>query len=406
MFTVVYRDSIAVASVFDAIPANWAVIDCRALIDGPGNSQSHIDSIVAEALKELVAGNRICLACDYGHSRSNLIAALTISRASPCSLAEAVDLVKHLHRDSAIKPHLLHNLIPSTLQSSTTVFGITGGNGLIGARLANSLASAGTKVIRLSRATHGDYLRSANCLVDLITSDSLSDIVHLAHPKPYNSYSTVAESLKHLLALLEACTATGCRLHFVSSWVVFDGSDAPRATENTHPCPHSLYAQLKLTQENLIRMHCLSHGLHSVIYRLPGIYASESLEPRFLRYFADCARQRKDIVYHSFINGSAVVPLSRVDAMVPVFSAALSAGRDRGSVIHVAESAANVSIQEIATAVAGKYGINAIATPISRTTFTGTFETGLGRGTPNTGLDRDSGLAAIVRFVDSVTGQD
>ena len=62
MFSVVYDDRVAVASAFDNIPENWTLLDCRALIDGPGNAPELLDQIVDDAIAKINSGQRLCFA--------------------------------------------------------------------------------------------------------------------------------------------------------------------------------------------------------------------------------------------------------------------------------------------------------------------------------------------------------
>ncbi len=128
MFSIVYNGKIAVSSVFDNIPEPWLVVDCRPLIDGPGNSDELIQNILNLALEKLHEGNKICFACDYGHSRSNLLAALAISRIAGISIRKAVENIKFAHPESSIKPGILKHYISDFFQNAITkrTFAITG----------------------------------------------------------------------------------------------------------------------------------------------------------------------------------------------------------------------------------------------------------------------------------------
>ena len=375
MFSVVYDDRVAVASAFDNIPENWTLLDCRALIDGPGNAPELLDQIVDDAIAKINSGQRLCFACDYGQSRSNLLAAISISKITQYPLSEALDIVQKAHHDSAIKPGLLQGLVETKAPLLQTHFAITGGHGLIGKPLTTSLLETGNSVTVFSRTFHGDYLNNASALTYLLNNKNITEVVHLAHPKPYNSYKTTAESFGHLVSLMQSCIATDCRLHFISSWVVFDGSSEQLVTENSPPCAHSLYAQSKITQEEFLRMHATNQGLRCRIYRLPGIYDPQSLEPRFLRYFADCIRSKSDIIYHSFENGSAVVPLCSAIEIARLLQAALTMPPETPGILHLSAATSSCSIQEIAESVGAAYGIKALPTPVKRKAFAGSFST-------------------------------
>jgi nucleoside-diphosphate-sugar epimerase len=384
MFSVVHGDKIAVASIFDDIPHDWFVVDCRPLIDGPGNAEELVKNLLTIGLEQLSTGKKVCFACDYGHSRSNLLAALALRHVADVELVDAIEYLKAKHPESAIKASILSNYLSSPDSHKARYFGISGASGIIGSNLLLSLRDAGQPSIGLSRTEHGSYLESSSAIKLLIEENKVTDIVHLAYPKPFNSYNSTKQSFNHLLNLLEACTSTGCTLHYVSGWVVFDGYPGEIADESCPPKPHSLYAQTKLLQEQLIALHGSNNGLSYYIYRLPGVFSQISLEPRFLRYIADCAITNTDIVIHNFVNGSAVVPLAPLAEAVDFLVDQLMAkGSDRPKIIHLSRDHYNKSVKEIAETIAIKHGIKVKPSPVPRVTFNGSFVSQiLPRGSP------------------------
>jgi nucleoside-diphosphate-sugar epimerase len=384
MFSVVHDGKISVASIFDDIPQDWSIIDCRPLIDGPGNSEELIQSLLENGLQQLRIGGKICFACDYGHSRSNLLAALALSHITDIELSEAIEQLKVRHPESCIKAGILESYFQAPNSRNANCFGISGASGIIGNSLLVSLKNAGQASVGLSRTQHGDYLENSSTIKHLIEENGLREFVHLAYPKPFNSYSSSKQSFNHLLNLLEACTSTGCTLHYISGWVVFDGSSDEIVDEICPPKPHSLYAQTKLLQEQLIALHGINNGLNYYIYRLPGVFAPSSLEPRFIRYIADCAVTATDIVVHDFINGSAVVPLAPLPEAVRLLAGQLMAkDSDRPKLIHLSRDHYNRTIRELAEIVALKYGIKVRPSPVPRVVFNGSFVSRiLPRGSP------------------------
>lgn len=384
MFSVVYDGRIAVASIFDDIPRDWFVVDCRPLIDGPGNAEQLVQNLLTIGLEQLSSGRKVCFACDYGHSRSNLLAALALRDVADIELVNAIEYLKGKHPESAIKTSILSNYLRPSGSHNASYFGISGASGIIGSNLLVSLTDAGQASIGLSRAKHGSYLECSNAIKLLIEENGLTDFVHLAYPKPFNSYSSSKQSFNHLISLLEACTSTGCTLHYISGWVVFDGHPGEVVDESCPPKPHSLYAQTKLLQEKLIAFHGINNGLRYYIYRLPGVFSPSSLEPRFLRYIADCAATNTDIVIHDFLNGSAVVPLAPLAEAVDLLAdQLLEKDPDRPKIVHLSRDHYNKSVKEIAEIIAINHGIKVKNSPVSRITFNGRFATRiLPRGSP------------------------
>jgi nucleoside-diphosphate-sugar epimerase len=385
MFSVVYDGKISVASIFDDIPQDWFVVDCRPLIDGPGNSEELIQSLLENGLQQLRSGRKVCFACDYGHSRSNLLAALAIERLINIPIVKAVEQVRASHPESSIKEGILQSFVRRSNTSATrpTRYAITGAHGMIGNRLSDLLESSGHNLLKLARGIHGNYLDSVDKIERLIEDGQVTDIIHLAYPKPYNSYESTRQSFNHISRISEACISRQCHLHFISSWVVFDGTTDSEVNEDSPTLPHSLYSQSKALHESLLRLQHLSNGLSYKIYRLPGLYSKESLEPRFFRYIADCVAGKQDIVTHSFLNGSAVVPLCRLEVAVEELKEAIFSNTDSEPIIHVAQSISNHSVKSIAESVASRHGVKVVPTPVNRKVFTGKFCSRLGiRGSP------------------------
>ncbi len=374
MFSIVFDGRIAVASVFDAIPENWRVIDCRPLIDGPGNSDELVQSILDLGIASLNESKKVCFACDYGHSRSNLLAALAISKISRVAIEDAVMSLKGFHPESEIKIGILKRYLSSADIKWSKCFAITGATGLIGRNLSIALRRKGSKVMALSRFQHGDYLEDSATIKCIIEKNEITDIIHLAYPQPRNSYQSTRKSFGQLINLLDGCTSTSCKLHYISGWIVFDGLSEGYVDEETLPKPHSIYAQAKALQEQLVTLHGKNNDLLYRIYRLPGIYSKETLEPRFLRYIADCVVAGVDIIVHDFVNGPAVVPLASLEKTITSLANQLVApGRSETDIVHLNEQCCNLSIKTIAEKVAEKYKLRVAFTPISRAVFNGIF---------------------------------
>lgn len=385
MFSVIYDGRIAVASIFDDIPRDWFVVDCRPLIDGAGNAEELVQNLLTIGLEQLRSGNKVCFACDYGHSRSNLLAALAIKRLTNISIIEAIEQVRNSHPESSIKQGILQSFLlrDKTEGSIKVKFAITGANGMIASKLSGLLEGSGYKVLKLTRSVHGNYLDSVPRMEDLIDNEHVTDVIHLAYPKPYNSYESSRQSFNHLSRIAEVCISRQCRLHFISSWVVFDGTTESEVYEDSRILPHSLYSQSKALHESFLQFQHSGNDLRHKIYRLPGLYAKESLEPRFFRYIADCIATKQGIVTHSYLNGSAVVPLCHLDVAAKELQEAILSDVDNGPIIHIAKNSSNQSVRSIAEAIASRHGVHVLPTPVDRKVFTGLFSSRLGiRGSP------------------------
>ncbi len=172
--------------------------------------------------------------------------------------------------------------------------------------------------------------------------------------------------------MVNYCEDNDVQLLFASGWVVFDGSEEPVVSPASFVCPHSRYGHLKVMLEAYLR--AASRSVDIRIVRLPGIFDSASLEPRFLRYFAECIRLSEPIVYHVFRNGSSRIPLLPLDAVIVAMEQILPQSKDLPLISHVGSRDASPTIQKIAFPLSKETGALVKPTHVDRTTFTGRFQ--------------------------------
>ncbi len=137
-----------------------------------------------------------------------------------------------------------------------TVAAVTGATGFIGGRLVEMLAEHGAEVVCLIRGNQvGMRLHRAGAhirKVDLTGTDAVraalegTDVVfHLAY-----DWGDTAWNHKALRNLIEACIATGCRLVYASSFVVYDLPETGPVSEESPGTPATEgYAHTKLVLE-------------------------------------------------------------------------------------------------------------------------------------------------------------
>jgi nucleoside-diphosphate-sugar epimerase len=156
--------------------------------------------------------------------------------------------------------------------------------------------------------------------------------------------------------------------------VVFDGSDSDYVDESSPANPFSLYGQAKFIQEMFVNFQIDNHGLDATIYRLPGVFDSRSKDPRFLRYFADCVRNKQDLIYHLFDNGSASVPLTSVKNVISELYDSIMCLGDNERLVHLSDTVCNATVIQIASTIAAKYSLNLKPAMIKRSVFSGNFD--------------------------------
>jgi len=375
MFSVIYDDRIAVASIFDAIPAGWNVVDCRPLIDGPGNADELVQEILAIGLNQIRESKKVCFACDYGHSRSNFVAALAISKIGNIALKDAISITKANHIESSIKSCLLRfhgqgdrNHIPPK------AYAITGSATPLG-RLIKKEIRAKLKDATIIDADDPPSTEGIHDLTEgTLLKYQITDVFHCAYPVPMNSYESSQKSYHQLINLLQACIKSDCFLHYLSSWNVFEGSTANIVDESTQPSPFSPYSQAKCIQEQQLEYAFKSSGLQYRAYRMPCLLSRDGCPPRFLMYMADCAVQGKDIYVHKYINGYPVVPILDADDAVELLLDKVLYSQTADRIIHICGGTSNLSVAELGRRTASKYNIKVIESPVSRVTMTGTFK--------------------------------
>lgn len=374
MFSVVYNDAIAVASVFDDIPPNWLVVDCRPLIDGDGNAKQLVEGILAVGLGQLKLGRKVCFACDYGHSRSNCLAALAISRHGSIPLGDAITLIKAKHVESCIKPSLLRSLIGNSSEDvRQRAFAITGADQPLGRLLLQSVIKMNGGLPPVSLDDSSDADNGTTRYEDVLSLNRITDLIHTAYPDPPNSYLSSKQSYAQFIDILQACIAANCVFHYVSSWSVFEASTDHDVVESSRPVPFSLYSQARCLQEQQLIYAAQSSGLRYKIYRLPCLLSSDSILPRFLTYFAHTASSGKDIYIHRYSNGYPVVPLMSLEvAVCQLMQEILSPGVGN-DIIHVCRHSVRISVAELGRQIARSCRVNVFESPVERNAFTGRF---------------------------------
>lgn len=374
MFSVVYNDTIAVASVFDDIPPNWLVVDCRPLIDGDGNAMQLVEGILAVGLGQLNLGRKVCFACDYGHSRSNYLAALAISRHASISLGDAITLIKEKHVESCIKPTLLRSLIGNSSEAvRKNAFAITGADQPLGRLLLQSVKKMNGGFLPVSLDVSSDADKGSTRYEEVLLLNRITDLIHSAYPDPPNSYLSSKQSYVQFVDILQACIAANCVFHYISSWSVFEASTDHVVVESSRSVPFSLYSQARCLQEQQLIYAAQSSGLRFKIYRVPCLLSRDSILPRFLTYFAHTASSGKPIFIHRYSNGYPVVPLMSLEVAVCQLAQQMLTPRVGNDIIHVCRHSCRISVAELGRQIARNYGVTVFETPVERNAFTGSF---------------------------------
>jgi dTDP-4-dehydrorhamnose reductase len=376
MFSIVYDNSIAVSSIFDDIPRDWFVVDCRPLIDGPGNAEELVQNLLTIGLEQLRSGKKVCFACDYGHSRSNYMAALAISRVGSVSITDAISIVEVNHPESSVKPTLLQSSGQDTEHSlRRQAFAITGSNTSLAKLLTDEIRnhSNGYTVVNIDDCLGSGSKRKL--LEKALSHNQITDVVHCAYPSPRNSFDSSKKSYLVLIDIIEACLESNATLHYFSTWSVFEGSSDLEIKEDSQPSPFSLYSQAKCLHEEQLRYVAYSGGLAYRVYRTPCLLSRGPNHPRFLMYMADSAAMGRDIYIHKYINGYPVVPMMEASNAASMALQQILAPLKQDSILHICKNQSSLSVAELGRRIAHKYNVKVIETPVDRIAMTGIFGT-------------------------------
>jgi dTDP-4-dehydrorhamnose reductase len=401
MFSVVYDERIAVASIFDEIPEPWVVVDCRPLIDGPGNADQLVQNILQSGLDKLHDAHKVCFACDYGHSRSNYLAALAISRIERISIDTAIGRIKANHSDSSIKPSLVAvKQIKSECNLGKNKFAITGARTYIGQLLAKEIGRLSHKPLLLDAESQPENHDPTAHYQELLDRHQITDVVHCAYPDPPNSYESSKKSYSQFLDLTKACVASSSALHYLSSWSIFEGSIDKEVDEKSCPQPFSLYSQSRCLHEQQLKYSANSSSLKYRVYRLPCLISEDNCLPRFLMYLADSALAGNDIYLHKYMNGYPVIPFMSAKEAVIQLTQEILYSDPMLTLVHICGSVSNTAVIDLGQRIAQACKVSIIETSVSRNALTGLFTSKYSFKRPRNYLEHSKIFLEPIQYVD------
>lgn len=218
---------------FTAVPAGpWTVIDVRHLVDKSGNAREPVAALIRRGADALRAGRTVVVACDFGVSRSNAVAAGILSVVEARAFDDALRDVLDATGETEIKLEL-------TLAVRAAVEGergaaaradailVTGGGGFLGRAVVERLRGS-ARVLAPPRAEL-DVEAGAVALAGYCARENVAQIVHLAYPRRYTDAASAAASMLMMRAVLDVCRLLSTKLVYVSGAVVFGGYEIGRA---------------------------------------------------------------------------------------------------------------------------------------------------------------------------------
>jgi len=291
----------------------WLLLDARHLVDKGGNPAEPIRKLIEEGTQAYRQGKSVVVACDFGISRSNAIAAGILSLAENKPYDRAVQEVVDATAEREIKLDLVEAvrlaLGEVRPQADRRTVLVTGATGFIGRYLVARLQDTHRVV-----GPPKEVLNLQNGAVNLANycaRESIGQIIHLAYPREYTNVAAAASSVMMLRTVLDTCRLLKIRLVFISGWVVFSGysTEAMVADEATALRPKGVYGETKYIEEMLVDLHYRRGDVDRSICRLSPVYGPGGQRPRFIQTFHQ-AISRKDIVTtHRFRNGRPALDL-------------------------------------------------------------------------------------------------
>ena len=340
------------------------LLDVRDLVDKSGNSADFVKGKIEEGVDQLVQGKKVIVACDYGISRSNAIAAGILACTEGMTLDAAIRTVLRATGEIGIKVEVLSVVRSAVEVEKTAPFPpvskasrvlITGAGGFIG----TSVLRRPAKDFEALPVNRRDVdLLGGSVELDLIAKDTgANTLLHLANPRIYTTSESMGQTLCMLKNVLDVCRENNLRLVFLSGWEVYSGyrTQGLLAGEQTPLFPGGTYGQTKYLCEILIENYRVLHGIQTLVLRSSPVYGACAERPKFILNFLRRARNHETIRTHRYRNGFPALDLLHIDDLVDAL--VLAAQRAVSGVFNIGSGMA-VATAEVADHLVKKIGSN------------------------------------------------
>lgn len=330
------------------------IVDVRDLADKNGNDPKALRTKIEEGVAALNNGYSVIVACDFGVSRSNAIAAGILAKWRSQSFDSALDQVVERTQEPSIKLDVI-NAIRSAMFNALPVadpgsIAVTGGTGFLGRNLLAELAKQ-VEVFAPDRS-EVDLLRSATQFEKFCRDRRIGQIVHLAHPRVYTTNKALGQSLTILKNVVDVCRVLGIRLILPSSSSVYSGYQSGDGSlrPETVPRPKGMYGEIKYLQEVLVETASNNEEIEVTVVRLAPTYGPGAERPRIIRHFYQLLIEGRTIVTHLYkLSTPARLDLLYIDDVVSGLEKVL---HDRATPIHHLSPGISYSPREIAERLA------------------------------------------------------
>jgi len=296
------------------------VLDVRHLVDKRGNPGEEVRAAIQAGAAAIRRGQTVVVACDYGISRSNAIAAGVLSVVEQKPYRETIQKVIAATGESEIKLDMVETVRialgeKSEFSKSHSTL-ITGAGGFVGSHLFENLQQTGT--VCGPPRLQLDLLKGVLPLEEYCLQNSIGQIVHLAYPPVLTNAASGPAGLQMLRAVLDVCRSLNLRLIYVSCWVVYGGYASPELylDEDTPLSPKGVYGDSKFLEEMLVDLYHRRGEIGRTVCRFANVYGPGGKRPRLISAFHAAALEGRRIVTHRYRNGRPALDLLYIDDAV------------------------------------------------------------------------------------------
>lgn len=294
------------------------ILDVRDLVDKRGNAGSELRAKISEGVAALRREETLIVACDFGVSRSNAVAAGVLYSWRGGTLDDAFDEVIKKTGEKSIKLEMIASIRAaveggvSQAKADRRLL-ITGGSGYIGSRLYRLLSSQ-RDVLAPSRLDL-DLLEDSSKLDRFCRINKIGIIFHSAFPRIYTNNNSAGQSITMLLNILDVCRLQGIKLVLPSGAGVFAGyrTEMLIAGVQTACFPKGVYGETQYLQETIVTNAVASNEIKATIVRISPTYGPGALRPRLIRFAYETMVASKEISIHRYLNGLSKIQLLYVD---------------------------------------------------------------------------------------------
>lgn len=335
--TAAYEDVVRQPSgQFGSDQSDIYIVDVRDMVDKTGNIIDVIKDKIGETLSYLKQKKKVVICCDYGMSRSNVIAAGVLSCLEHISFNDAIRKVilstgeKNINIEVlSIVRKVVEEDIDTNIDITNNSYNhkkhilVTGNSGFIGSVLVPYLKNCKNYDVFTPKSNEIDIIKDIVDLDLFVKEQEITYIIHLANPRIYSTNDAMGKTLVMLRNILDVCKENEIKLIYPSSWEVYSGyrSMSLLASESLPKLPKGPYGESKYLCEVLIEHFQCYYGLECAMIRSSPIYGIGGNRPKFIYNFIRKAINNEDIITHKYINGYPNLDLLYIDDLVRIFIA-------------------------------------------------------------------------------------